>query len=196
MVHARTQKPGSVQPGEFWLVRHALPLVASGICYGQLDMAADAQATLDCAQALAKALPQSFSVVTSPLQRCEQLAKALRDLRPDLTFKTEKNLQEMDFGQWEGRLWDAIPRAEMDAWTANFADYAVGNTGESVSQFMARIAVCYDSLQPGSRTLWITHAGVIRAANLLARGVRHMEHANQWPRYAPGYGQWCKLAFV
>ena len=102
----------------------------------------------------------------------------------------------MDFGQWEGRFWDAIPRAEMDAWTADFADYAAGNTGESVSQFMARVAVCYDSLQPGSRTLWITHAGVIRAATLLARGVRQITQASQWPLDAPSYGQWCKLELV
>ena len=33
-----------------WLVRHARPLVAPGICYGRLDMQADAQATADAAQ--------------------------------------------------------------------------------------------------------------------------------------------------
>ncbi len=176
-----------------WLIRHAQPLLEPGICYGQLDMAADAQGTLDCAHALAKALPQGFFAVTSPLQRCEQLAQDLRGLRPDLTFKTDDNLQEMDFGQWEGRPWDAIPRVELEAWTENFANYAAGNTGESVSQFMARVAVYYDSLQPGSQTLWITHAGVIRAATLLARGVRQVMQANQWPQDAPGYGQWCKL---
>ena len=176
-----------------WLIRHAQPLLEPGICYGRLDMAADAQATLACAQTLAEALPQSFSVVTSPLQRCEQLAQVIQGLRPDLTFKTEKNLQEMDFGEWEGCRWDAIPRTELDAWTADFSDYAVGNTGESVRRFMARVAGCYDGLQPNSRTLWITHAGVIRAATLLARGVRHISKANQWPQDAPGYGQWCKL---
>jgi alpha-ribazole phosphatase len=38
--------------------------------------------------------------------------------------------------------------------------------------------------------VWITHAGVIRAAGLLARGVTHLDDASQWPREAPGFGAW------
>jgi alpha-ribazole phosphatase len=34
---------------------------------------------------------------------------------------------------------------------------------------------------------------VIRAAQLLARGIRNIERADQWPSDAPSYGQWCKL---
>ena len=193
VLHERTRQPGSASSGELWLVRHAQPLVAPGVCYGQLDMPAAQDATEKCAQSLAKILPDGLAVITSPLQRCEQLGQVLSGLRPDLTLKTEKNLREMNFGDWEGRPWDTIPRRELDAWTADFADYAVGNTGESVSEFMARVAFCYDRLQADSHTIWITHAGVMRATQLLARGVRHMTHASQWPLDVPGYGQWCKL---
>ncbi len=176
-----------------WLVRHAQPLVEPGICYGQLDVAADPHATHICAQALAKVLPPGIAVTSSPLQRCEQLMPVLLGLQPDLTLKTDARLQEMDFGDWEGRAWADIPRAELDAWTADFADYAVGKTGESVARFMARIASAFDELPGTSDTLWITHAGVIRAAQLLARGVRQVERANEWPAQALAYGQWCKL---
>ena len=60
-----------------WLVRHALPLIEPGICYGQLDMPADLQATQTCAKELVNVLPKGITVVTSPLQRCELLAKVL-----------------------------------------------------------------------------------------------------------------------
>ena len=35
-----------------WLVRHAQPLVAPGVCYGATDMPADVDATSQAAQAL------------------------------------------------------------------------------------------------------------------------------------------------
>jgi alpha-ribazole phosphatase len=176
-----------------WLVRHAQPLVAAGICYGQLDLKADTNATLTCAQALANALPPDIAVVTSPLQRCEQLAQVLLAARPDLTIKKDARLQEMNFGAWEGQPWATIARAELDAWTADFAAYRPGGSGESVSQFMARVASAFDE-QPGAKdTLWVTHAGVMRAVELIAGGTRQLQRANQWPIAAPAYGQWCKL---
>lgn len=176
-----------------WLVRHAQPLIDSGICYGQLDLKADADATLTCAQSLAEALPPGISVVTSPLQRCEQLAQALLAERPDLTIKKDARLQEMNFGAWEGQPWAAIARAELDAWTADFANYQPGGSGESVVQFMARVASAFDELPSAADTLWITHAGVMRAVELIAGGKRQLQRADQWPIAAPSYGQWCKL---
>ena len=191
---------------KLWLVRHAQPLIDAGICYGRLDMAADAEATAECAAKLATQLPVGLRVVSSPLQRCEQLAHALHALRPDLAYKTDGQLQEMDFGQWEGCAWQDIPRAELEAWTGDFAHYNVGHDGESVAAFMARVGAAFDGLKspttataqgtmaPESGVLWITHAGVIRAVELLAQGVRHIERANQWPVEAPKYGQWRTLA--
>ncbi|MBG6076039.1 histidine phosphatase family protein [Polaromonas sp. CG_9.11] len=178
---------------KLWLVRHAQPLVAAGICYGRLDMAADADATAECAARLAKQLPGGLHVISSPLQRCEQLALALHALRPDLAYKTDARLQEMDFGQWEGRAWRDIDRSELEAWTGDFAQYAVGGDGESVTAFMARVGAAFDALPDQGTALWITHAGVIRAAELLGNGVRHIERADQWPLQAPNYGQWRTL---
>ncbi|CAM3511549.1 histidine phosphatase family protein [Polaromonas hydrogenivorans] len=175
---------------KLWLVRHAQPLVGAGICYGRLDMAADAGATAECAKELAALLPAGIRVISSPLQRCEQLTHALHAQRPDLSYKTDARLQEMDFGQWEGRAWQAIGQAELEAWTTDFANYRVGHDGESVAAFMRRVASAFDALQGRGDTLWITHAGVIRAVELLARGIRHIERAGQWPLDAPKYGQW------
>ena len=181
---------------KLWLVRHAQPLIGPGICYGRHPVAADADATAQCAQALARLLPEGTRVASSPLQRCEQLSLFLQRFRPDLTYETDSRLQEMDFGQWEGRAWQDIAPAELQAWTDDFANYPVGRDGERVSQVMARVASAFDELQGPADTLWITHAGVMRAAHLLARGVRQVARADQWPMDAPAYGQWCTLDLV
>jgi len=178
---------------KLWLARHAKPLIDPGICYGRQDVAADPAATAECAQALAGLLPAGTRVSHSPLQRCAQLAQALRELRPDLACETDPRLQEMDFGAWEGRAWSDIAPAELQAWTDAFAEHAVGGSGESTRQVMARVASAFDGLQGHTDTLWITHAGVIRAVELIARGVRQIARADEWPMNAPAYGQWCTL---
>lgn len=177
-----------------WLVRHAQPLIAPGVCYGHLDVPADAEATRRAAQSLAKLLPEGADIVVSPLQRCEQLRQHLYGLRPDLICKTDVRLQEMDFGDWEGRAWTAIDKSEIDAWTDDFSGYRSGGTGESVAVFMARVAAAFDALDRSVNTCWLTHAGVIRAAALIAGGQRHITQANQWPQSAPAFGQWVTLA--
>ena len=189
----RPHEVRSVGAGSLWLVRHAQPLIEPGICYGQLDVPADAQLTQSCAQDLLKVLPRGTAISTSPLQRCELLAQAIVGLQPDLTVKTDPKLQEMHFGQWEGRAWADIDKAELDGWTDNFASYRAGATGESAGQFMTRVAEAFDGLDPTEDTLWVTHAGVIRAATLIASGIRHISRADEWPTDAPAYGQWCKL---
>ena len=176
-----------------WLVRHAQPLIASGICYGQLDVKADLAATQKSAETLKSVLSGGVCVLTSPLQRCELLAHVFIGLQPGLSVKKDARLQEMHFGQWEGRAWADIAKAELDAWTDDFANYRTGGTGESVTQFMARVAAAFDELDPSKDTLWVTHAGVIRAVTLLASGIRHINRADEWPTHAPAYGQWCKL---
>ena len=178
-----------------WLLRHAQPLIKKGICYGQLDVPADLAATKTCAKEIAKVLPKRINVVTSPLQRCELLIQVLIGLEPDLIRKNDKKLQEMHFGQWEGRAWADIPEAELTAWTDDFEHYRAGRTGESVAQFMARVAAAIDELDAAKDTHWVTHAGVIRAATLIAQGLRHIDRADQWPVEVPSYGQWCKLSF-
>ena len=178
---------------KLWLVRHAKPLLEAGVCYGRLDVAADAGATAQCAAVLAVRLPSGTRMVSSPLQRCEQLAQVLYGLRPDLSYKTDPRLQEMDFGLWEGQAWQEISRAELDAWTSDFASYAVGQHGESVTRFMARVGAAFDEFQGLPHTLWIPPAGVIRAVDLIARGVRQIARAGQWPTDAPDYAQWRTL---
>ena len=174
---------------KLWLVRHAQPLIARGICYGATDVLADEAATQQAAQALSLALPPGIQVISSPLQRCEQLTRHLRELRPDLTCRADARLKEMDFGCWEGQRWDDIAAYELAQWTDNFGRWRFGGV-QSVQDVMGRVAGLWDEVRlAGDDAVWITHAGVIRAAILLSKGVREVTQADQWPSTDIAFGR-------
>lgn len=176
-----------------WLARHAVPLVASGICYGALDVPADPDATQTAAFSLAQALPQGLLVRFSPLVRCVQLADALRELRSDLHFEPDARLAEMNFGCYEGVAWDAIAPNALRQWTDDFGEHCFGGC-ESANRVLARVALAWDSVASTGSQAWLTHAGVIRAAILVSQGLRSVQFAHQWPKEAPAFGTWMTLA--
>jgi alpha-ribazole phosphatase len=152
-----------------YLVRHPQPIVAQGVCYGASDAACSPSELDAAALELIKTLPRGLRVTSSPLQRCEQLAKLLSRLEPDFVYKTDHGLAEMNFGAWEMRAWDAIAPEELRAWTEDFSAYRCGGSGESAGQFVQRVARrLIQSAQGGNDEIWITHAGVIRALLWLA----------------------------
>ena len=170
------------------LMRHAQPLIAAGVCYGATDMAADTSATQRATQELAPLLAPDTQLWSSPLRRCMQLSQALRTCRSDLTIREDPRLAEMDFGDWEGWRWADIPRAELDAWTAQFWQLRFGGR-ESVADLMARVGAAWHEAGASSRPVaWVTHAGVIRAARLWSDGVTELQDATRWPAEAPVFG--------
>lgn len=185
---------------QLWLARHAQPLIAAGICYGATDVLADEVLTRTAAQSLADVLPKDTVCRVSPLRRCQQMAAALADIRPDLSLKpaicTDHRLAEMNFGRFEGQPWSVIPKADIDAWTADFGKHRFGGM-ESANDMLARVAAalqdCREQSRPDANILWITHAGVIRAVSLLARGITQVDSALQWPREVPGFGEWVRV---
>lgn len=196
----------AVDGAQLWLVRHARPLVAPGVCYGCLDVAADPADTRTCAQRLAQALPQGAQVTYSTLQRCELLAQHLRALRPDLTYEPEARLREFDFGQWEGRAWSDIGQAALDCWVQDFATHRPGG-GESLAEMLARVAQALQQARAqarraGQAQLWITHAGVARCVAWLqthANAHDHsldsvpLPHAHEWPQQTLAWEEWQRI---
>ena len=135
------------------LIRHPKPVIEAGVCYGRLDISAE-NANAVAAELLAE-LPPNLPVWTSPLIRCRALAELLHP-QPML----DARLVEMNFGLWEGRPWDAIPRTELDAWAADVAGY-VPPGGESPRQLQQRALDFVAGLDVPEAVI-VTHAGVIR----------------------------------
>jgi alpha-ribazole phosphatase len=181
-----------------WLARHAQPLIGTGICYGALDVAADAALTTAAAHSLAAALPQNTVCRISPLKRCQQLAAALAKMRPDLAIEsstcTDQRLTEMDFGHFEGQAWAEIPKAAIDAWTADFGNHRFGGK-ESANDVLARAntALVHSRALGANHVLWITHAGVIRAVELLNQGIYQVTAPAQWPREVLEFGSFKRI---
>ncbi|VXB56512.1 histidine phosphatase family protein [Massilia sp. 9I] len=149
---------------ELALVRHPQPDIAPGICYGRTDVSTSIEAIDRVAASLrAAGLPGSLPVYASPLARCALLAAAL-----DVPVTFDARLAEMDFGAWEMQSWDAIPRAEIDAWAADLLHYRPGG-GENVLEVARRVAAFRQELQQPA-ALVICHAGTIRLLSALGKG--------------------------
>jgi len=163
-------------------LRHTTPDVPKGICYGMTDLPLTASFETEFATLLPK-LPKVERIVCSPLQRCRLLAKRVSRAF-DLPFSIKQNLREMDFGTWEMTPWDTVPRAELDAWAADFMD-ARPHGGESVSDLESRVQGALQGL--ASDTLVVTHSGVIRAASVLSG------HPKGW-NLDVAYGGWIEMS--
>ena len=164
------------------LVRHPQPLVAQGTCYGRTDLDIAPEQLEQTLAALH--LPAGLTLYSSPLRRCAQLAARLH-----ATPILDERLVEIDFGTWEMQPWDAIPRADIDAWAADMANYQPGG-GESVLQMAERIAAFHADLQRQQieAAIIICHAGAMRLLYACHEGLAPMEmalkaaqHAHQIP---------------
>jgi alpha-ribazole phosphatase len=177
---------------KLWLLRHATPLIARGVCYGRLDIEADPADTQACAESLAAVLPPGLPVKVSSLRRARQLAQTLSALRDDLSIHVDERLAEMDFGLWEGVPWRDIPEDAVQRWTDDFAHHRFGGA-ESASEVLQRVAQALDEMSGLAEAAWITHAGVIRAVRYLAEHGTAQPTASAWPQQAPGFGAWTTL---
>lgn len=160
------------------LVRHPAPQLASGICYGRSDVAVAPQELQQVCASLKQSLPTHTPIYTSPLLRCLDLAHQLaRDL-PASALYIDARLAEMDFGDWEMRPWETIPRLEIDAWAANMAHYRPGG-GENVMTMATRLqAFLHDLLrEQHAQAILVCHAGTIRLLSALQAGLSLEETA-------------------
>lgn len=168
------------------LLRHTRPRDAEGLCYGRSDLDLDDDEFEAEAERLVGDLPPVANVVSSPLRRCLLLAKRVAAARA-LPLCVDARLAEMDFGAWEGLRWDAIPRAELDVWAADFHG-ARPHGGESVAELGARVGMALgEVVAQDPPTLWVTHAGVVRAACAAAG------QAEGWETRLE-FGRWLRLA--
>lgn len=146
-----------------YLVRHPKPLVAADTCYGCTDLTVSAEERARVLSSLRSTLPEQKPIFCSPLQRCVVLADSLVDALRSEPVIHDARLVEMNFGSWEMRAWDDIPRTEVDAWADDLVQYRPGG-GENVLQMAQRVRAFHDDLMQSRRdcAIVVCHAGTIR----------------------------------
>jgi alpha-ribazole phosphatase len=145
---------------EIYLIRHTTPAIAKGTCYGQADL--DVTDTFLQEVANTKPfLPANIEAVySSPLQRCTKLAQALF---PKHNIELHNDLMELNCGNWEMQLWDAIPKPEIQPWLDDFVNVQVPN-GESYTQLHQRVVNRFQWIAGQARpAVIVAHGGVLRS---------------------------------
>lgn len=154
-----------------YLIRHTTAALDSQrVCYGHTDVPLAASYPVDQADLFKRAsgLWKQPLIYSSPLQRCAELAESLA-APTNAEVQFDDRLKELNFGDWEERLWEDIPRADLDAWANDFVDGSPPG-GESYRALQTRVNALLDELRArpliadGNRdVLFVAHGGVIRA---------------------------------
>lgn len=148
---------------EVFFIRHTTPLVDKGICYGQTDLEL-APTFPEEQRSVLNQLPAAFDAVySSPLKRCFRLATKLSGEK----LLVDDRLKELDFGEWEMKPWESLPRGALDLWMADYVHNAPPG-GESMLEMQVRVLAWWKDLQSAGfqRIAVVTHGGIIRIMNV------------------------------
>ena len=146
-------------------MRHPAPLIEPGICYGRLDLLLRPDADID-GMARAPLLVGSKRIWTSPSRRCSTVAERIAETL-SVPLTADPRLKELDFGEWEGKRWDDIPRADLDCWAADPLGFRAPG-GESGAELIARVAEFCAELTEDCAV--VSHGGPLRVLSALLRG--------------------------
>ncbi|MFI6068560.1 bifunctional RNase H/acid phosphatase [Micromonospora sp. NPDC051227] len=116
---------------------------------------------------VAELAPSVAAVLSSPLSRCTATAASIAQaLGGDVPVRTEDDLIECDFGQWEGRTFAEVRQqwpGEMDAWLAS--PRIAPPDGESFTQVAERAHRVISGLltaYPGETVVVVSHVSPIK----------------------------------
>lgn len=152
------------------LIRHPAPLIQPGVCYGRLDVPLHPSAAADVSRLAADPALRGLSHVwSSPAGRCRAIADPIAQIaRASLTI--DERLRELDFGDWEGRPWDAVDRTDLDRWSASPLSFAPPN-GEAGAAIISRVRAFQGDLQQDQRDCAIvSHGGPLKILMALLEG--------------------------
>lgn len=144
---------------EVHVIRHTPVNFDKNRCYGQLEVPL-ADSFEEDVKKMGYLLSDKYDIVyCSPKKRCTRLASAL-ELN---NVVTDKRLLELNFGEWEGKLWNEINQNDLNAWMKDYVNNAP-DEGESLDQMYLRVSDFIDVLRKETfkKVLIISHAGVIR----------------------------------
>jgi len=180
-----------------YIWRHPKPVAADGICIGQTDIRVDRRKIKRLANQIERfvrlhQLPRVIWV--SPLQRSFKVGQILA--QRGFQCRVAPELAEINFGEWDGRLWEQIAKQEIDEWCDNFAYFASDN-GESLQQLFDRVEAWLNKVLPeqvNTPILAVGHAGWINAAKMIDAGQDVPQIAADWPS-SVAYGECSSLMF-
>lgn len=145
---------------EIHLIRHPVPDIPLGICYGQSDIGIVEPAAA-AAERLRPHLPAQYDLYASPLKRARLLAEELG------TPQLDTRLKEINFGAWEMQPYGDLGAA-LDDWLNDPMGFRAPG-GESVQE-MANRALdwlteqqAYHAASPGQPVVVVAHGGPLRA---------------------------------
>ena len=143
---------------QVYVIRHTKVNISSSVCYGQTDveLASSFQIEKDQIHAL---IDEEFDVIfSSPLSRCQILAKSFSE-----EIILDNRLKEFNFGDWEMKSWNEIPSEEIEPWYADFVETKTPN-GESMQEMSARLFDFMNELRntQHEKVLIVAHGGIIR----------------------------------
>lgn len=156
-----------------YLVRHPVTVAPKGSIYGQTDhaIADGALATaLDSWDAL---LPHEAVVWSSPLVRCRNSAIAWCQRHNLPQPRLDARLMELNFGQWETRLWADIHPNELNPWMEDWINVAPPG-GETVLDLQARLDAWLADAKAGPSALPVVvfgHSAPLRLLTAVHQGL-------------------------
>ena len=158
---------------EVLLVRHTEVLLSwKHRCYGRSDVALSRRGRQHANELAARLAQEPVSVIVhSGLARAAYVAGRLAQLKK-LEPLIDPRWQERDFGEWEGRTWNAIWRETGNAMDGMLSDpehFRPGG-GETTAALAARSVAAWHALPREGRVVVITHGGPIAAVRASQAG--------------------------
>ncbi len=124
------------------------------------------------------------AIVSSPLERCKQTAKALLDARdrradPTLRISSEKGISECDYGEWQGRLLKDLAKEPLWKVVQSQPSAAAFPGGESMQTMQSRSVAAvrrHDAAieaehGPGAVWVAVSHGDIIKSVLADALGM-------------------------
>jgi len=169
---------------EIYLIRHTKVAVEQGICYGQKDvnLAESYPEELEAVKEKLKGI-EFDQIFTSPLNRAKKLAT---DIFGD-KVQEEKRLMELNFGDWEGKVWDEIKDPLFPAWMEDFVNKKCSN-GESFVMLRDRVLEFWNEVKAKDceRIAIFSHGGVMRTINAIDKNIKLEDSFNE---PTPAFGE-------
>jgi alpha-ribazole phosphatase len=144
-----------------YLIRHTAVYNPNKLCFGQSEIPLEENFTADFDWIQEHLnLKEETSYYSSPFRRCSKLASFLSNDN----FEIDNRINELNFGNWEMKAWDIIPKKELNLWMEDFVNYRMKN-GENFNDLYERSVQFYEEITNANKAnvVILTHAGVIRS---------------------------------